>query len=77
MHFGDPMRRKPKRFSVSLSKDDYKKLTEIGRGHRPSLSLQYLVNWSIQRGLLDRINERDLHKELANPLRNKTKKSDD
>ncbi len=75
MYCGDTMRNKPKRFSVSLSKDDYKRLSEIGRGHRPSLSLQYLVNWSIQRGLLDRADERQLHDELANPL--KTNGSDD
>jgi hypothetical protein len=75
MQNGDRMRSKPKRFSVSLSKDDYKKLSAIGRGHRPALSLQYLVNWSIQKGLLDRANERKLHDELANPL--KTKNSDD
>jgi len=69
------MRSKPKRFSVSLSKADYRKLSEIGRGHRPALSLQYLVNWSIQKGLLERANERKLHDELANPL--KTNNSDD
>jgi len=63
------MRSKPKRFSVSLSKDDYKKLMQIARDHRPALSLQYLVNWSIQKGLLDRVNERKLRDELANPLR--------
>ena len=63
------MRSKPKRFSVSLTPEDYKKLTKIGRGHRPTLSLQYLVNWSIQRGLLDRAGSRKLHDELANPLK--------
>ncbi len=62
------MRSKPKRFSVSLSKDDYRKLSKIGRGHKPALSLQYLVNWSIQKGLLEHANERQLHDELANPL---------
>lgn len=69
------MRNKPKRFSVSLSKNDYKKLKEIARSLRPSVSLQYLVNWSIQKGLLDRAKERKLHDELANPLR--TNGSDD
>ena len=75
MHYGDRMRSKSKRFSVSLPKTDYEKLLEIAREHRPRLSLQYLVSWSIQRGLLDRGNKRKLHDELANPLR--TRKSDD
>jgi hypothetical protein len=63
------MRSKPKRFSISLSKGDYRKLSKIGRGHKPVLSLQYLVSWSIQNGLLERANEPKLHAELANPLK--------
>jgi hypothetical protein len=65
--FGAIMRNKPKRFSVSLSKRDYKKLATIAQNHRPVLTLQYLVNWSIQKGLLDRMDDRRLYDELANP----------
>jgi len=65
------IRSKPKRFSVSLSKEDYKKLSAIAQKHRPILSLQYLVNWSIQKGLLERVGDRKLYDDLANPLRGK------
>ena len=66
------VRTKPKRFSVSLSKEDYKRLTAIAKSHRPTFSLQYLVNWSIQKGLLERTDDRKLYDDLGNPLGGKS-----
>jgi hypothetical protein len=62
------MRKKTKRFSVSLAEGDYKKLQRIANGHRPPFSLQYIVNWAIQ-GVLDRADDPQLLLELGNPLR--------
>lgn len=62
------MRKKKKRFSVSLSEGDYRKLKRIVRGHRPPFSLQYIVNWAIQ-GVLDRADDPQLLLELGSPLR--------
>ena len=62
------MRRKTRRFSVSLPEGDYKKLQRIARGHRPPFSLQYIVNWAIQ-GILDRVDDPQLPLDLGNPLR--------
>lgn len=62
------MRTKNRRFSVSLSERDYKKLKRIAHGHRPPFKLQYIVNWAIQ-GVLDRAEDPQLLLELGNPLR--------
>lgn len=62
------MRKKNKRFSVSLSEQDYRKLQRIADEHRPPFSLQYIVNWAIQ-GVLDRAEDPQLLLELGNPLR--------
>ena len=62
------MRKKTKRFSVSLAEGDYKKLQRIANGHRPPFSLQFIVNWAIQ-GVLDRADDPQLLLELGNPLR--------
>lgn len=61
------MRTKSKRFSISLSKADYAKLQKIAKTHRPEFTLQYLVNWSIQR-LLDRAEDPQLLLDLGNPV---------
>lgn len=61
------MRAKSRRFSVSLSKADYAKLQKIAKKHRPQFTLQYLVNWSIQR-LLDRAEDPQLYLDLGNPV---------
>ena len=40
-----------KRFTVSLEKEDYDRLREIAKGHRPRLSLQYVFQYAIHRFL--------------------------
>ena len=62
------MRMKNKRFSVSISERDYKRLKRIADGHRPPFKLQYIVNWALQ-GVLDRAEDPQLLLELGNPLR--------
>ena len=66
------MGRKTKRFSVSLSERDYRRLQRIANGHRPAFSLQYIVNWAIQ-GVLDRAEDPQLSLEMGNPLRKTTR----
>ena len=63
-------RKKPKRFSISLSERDYKRLQRIADAHRPPLTLQYIVNWALQ-GILDRAEDPQLMLELGNPLAKK------
>jgi hypothetical protein len=62
------MRKKPKRFSISLSDQDYKRLRRLANAHRPPFSLQFIVNWSLQ-SVLDRAEDPQLLLELGNPLR--------
>lgn len=62
------IRKGRKRFSVSLSKDEYAQLIKIADSHKPPLTLQYLVNWSIQ-DLLNKAKEGQLDSVLGNPLR--------
>lgn len=62
------MRKKSKRFSISLSDQDYRRLRRLANAHRPPFSLQYMVNWSIQ-STLDRAEDSQLLLELGNPLR--------
>jgi len=61
------MRTRTKRFSVSLTEADYNNLRAVAKKHRPPLTLQYLVNWSVQR-LLDRSGDPQLDRDLANPI---------
>lgn len=61
------MRKKIRRFSVSLSEADYKRLQKIAKRHRPEFTIQYLVSWSIQR-LLDRGEEPQLFLDLGAPV---------
>ena len=65
-----PTRKKHKRFTVSLSKPDYKRLQQIAKGHRPRFTLQYIVNWAIQ-GILERAEDPQFMLELGNPLAKK------
>jgi hypothetical protein len=62
-----PRRTRPKRFSVTLTEADYKRLKLIADGHRPKITLQYVVNYSIQK-LLERAEDKQLYLELGNPL---------
>lgn len=39
---------KKRRFSISLEVDDYDALRALAEGHRPPLSLQYVVNVAVK-----------------------------
>jgi hypothetical protein len=43
----------PKRFSVTLDRPDYDALLALAERHKPPLTLQYVVNFAIQRLLKD------------------------
>jgi hypothetical protein len=52
-------RKKSKRFTVSLAERDYNRLVKIANAHRPPFTLQYMVDYGIQR-LLERADEPQL-----------------
>lgn len=66
-HLVTRKRKKSKRFSVSLSEQDYNRLVKIANAHRPSFTLQYVVDWGIQR-ILDRAEDPQLMLELGSPV---------
>jgi hypothetical protein len=61
-------RKKSKRFTVSLSEQDYNRLVKIANAHRPPFTLQYVVDYGIQR-LLERTDDPQLLLELGSPVR--------
>lgn len=60
-------RKKSKRFTVSLSEQDYNRLVKIASAHRPPFTLQYVVDYGIQR-ILERADDPQLLLELGNPV---------
>lgn len=52
-----------RRFTVSLDADDHESLTALAEGHRPPLTLNYVVNVAIKNLL-----ERQAKRQLAFPL---------
>ncbi len=52
-----------KRFTVSLDEEDYDALIALADGHRPPLTLKYVVNVAIKNLL-----ERHAARQLAFPL---------
>lgn len=54
---------KQKRFTVSLDMDDYDSLTALAEGHRPPLTLKYVVNVAVKNLL-----ERHAKRQLSFPL---------
>jgi hypothetical protein len=48
-----------RRFSISLEVDDYEALRALAEGHRPPLSLQYVVNVAVK-DLLEKHASRQL-----------------
>ena len=62
-----PRRESRKRFSVSLDAADYGKLRALAKQHKPPLTLQYVVNYAIQR-LLREADDPQLRLKLGSPL---------
>ncbi|MCW5811530.1 MAG: hypothetical protein KIT84_10975 [Labilithrix sp.] len=56
----------PKRFSVTVERGDWEELNRIANGHRPPLSLQYVVNFALQRFLRES-RDPQLALKLGNP----------
>lgn len=59
--------RSVRRFTVSLDPREYEQLNQLARGHRPPLSLQYVVRYAI-RLLLDRADDPELAERLGDPV---------
>jgi hypothetical protein len=57
---------RPRRFTVSVSPEDYEKLKELADSHKPRLTLQYVVNYAI-RLLLEQAEDPQLRLTLGNP----------
>jgi hypothetical protein len=57
-----------KRFTVSLPPDEYRRLRDLADTHRPRLSLQYLVQYSIHQ-LLRSAEDPQYVMQLGDPLR--------
>ena len=38
-----------RRFSVSLEREDYERLKELARSHKPPLTMQYLIRYAVYR----------------------------
>src|SRR5206468_2567748 len=62
-----PRRASRKRFSLSLDEADYSRLRAIAKQHKPPLTLQYVVNYAIQRLLIE-ADDPQLRLELGSPL---------
>jgi hypothetical protein len=58
---------KRKRFSISLDARDYNELLALAAQHKPALTLQYVVNFAIQRLLRD-ARDPQLTLRLGDPL---------
>lgn len=56
-----------KRFTISLDGGDYERLLALAGEHKPPLTLQYVVNYAIQR-LLSDANDPQLALQLGDPL---------
>lgn len=56
-----------KRLTVSLEEEDYERLRTLAEGHRPPLSLGYVVRYAV-RLLLERNQDPQLSLELGDPL---------
>lgn len=61
---GQPPR---KRFSITLDVRDYEELLSLAGRHKPPLTLQYVVNYAIQRLLKD-AKDPQLGLQLGDPL---------
>jgi len=59
-------RTRNKRFSVTLTEHDYKRLKELAKKHRPPMSLQYVVNYGII-GLLENPEALQLKQNMGDP----------
>ena len=57
-----------KRFSVTLDLTDYDALLALAKRHKPPLTLQYVVNFAVQR-LLKQAEDPQLLLSLGDPLR--------
>ena len=57
----------PKRLTITLARRDYDALSALKERHKPPLSLQYVINYAIQR-LLEESKNPQLILKMGDPL---------
>ena len=63
--------RKTKRLTITLGREEYEQLTAIAKGHRPHMSLQYVLEYAVQY-FLDRAKNHKLIARMRDPLQDNT-----
>lgn len=58
---------RPRRFTITLDESDYESLRMLAKGHRPPLTLQYVVQYAV-RLLLERAQDPEFRERLRDPL---------
>ena len=58
-----------KRFTVTLDKEDYDRLSKLADDHRPKLTLQYVVQYAVQLLLDTAESNQDALRSMADPRR--------
>lgn len=59
---------KKRSFSVRLEPEDYRRLKNLAESRRPTLSLQYVVEYAIQQ-VLEKADDPQFQLELRDPTR--------
>lgn len=59
-----------KRFTVSLEVEDYERLRALAEGHRPRLTLQYVIQYAVHL-LLERAEDPQFVLRLGDPVHRK------
>lgn len=62
-----------RRFTVAMEASDYRRLCVLAETRRPRLSLQYVVNYAIQR-FLEQADDPQLIMDFGNPIPRGSKK---
>ncbi len=58
--------KRKQRLSISLSADDYEKVTSLAKNHKPPFSLRYVIEYAIIR-LLEESTEPGFYSRLGDP----------
>lgn len=61
-----------RRFTIGLTEEEYARVKSLASGHRPPMTLQYVVEYAVQR-LLDQAGNDEFVSRMADPLRDNRK----
>lgn len=62
-----------KRFTVTLDEEEYRMLSSLAHGHKPPLTLQYVVRFAIHE-LLEKADDPQSRPDLADPVSERTRR---